>query len=61
MEALHQEYGVKNCENGVAFWFTLKSGSMPGGEAEDAPEEQVQLPEHRKENVRDDADWRKVD
>ena len=32
-----------------------------GGEAEDAPEEQVQLPEHSEENVRDDADWRKVD
>ena len=61
MEALHQEYGVKNCENGVAFWFTLKSGSMPGGEAEAVPEEQVQLPEHSEENVRDDADWRKVD
>ena len=61
MEALHQEYGVKNCENGVAFWFTLKSGSMPGGEAEAVPEEQGQLPEHSEENVRDDADWRKVD
>ena len=61
MEALHQEYGVKNCENGVAFWFTLKVGSMPGGEAEAVPEEQVQLPEHSEENVRDDADWRKVD
>ena len=61
MEALHQEYGVKNCENGVAFWFTLKSGSIPGGEAEAVPEEQVQPPEHSEENVRDDADWRKVD
>ena len=23
MESFHQEYGVKNYENGVEFWFTL--------------------------------------
>ena len=25
MESFHQQYGVENCENGVAFWFELKS------------------------------------
>ncbi len=26
MESLHQDYGVRNCEDGVEFWFELKSG-----------------------------------
>ena len=54
-------YGVKNCEDGVAFWFTLKSGNMPGGEAEEASSENAQLPENSGDDVRDDASWRKVD
>ena len=27
MESMHQEYGVKNCEDGVEFWFTLERQS----------------------------------
>lgn len=34
MEALHQEYGVRNCEEGVEFWFTLKSGNNVCGDGE---------------------------
>ncbi len=26
MESFHQDYGVRNCEDGVEFWFELKSG-----------------------------------
>ena len=29
MDSFHQQYGVKNYENGVAFWFELESGSQP--------------------------------
>ena len=35
MESFHQKYGVKNFENGVAFWFELDAktdGSMPAEE-----------------------------
>ena len=28
MEGMHQEYGVRNLENGVEFWFTLDRNSM---------------------------------
>lgn len=34
MEALHQEYGVRNCEEGVEFWFTLKNGNNVCGDGE---------------------------
>ena len=36
MESFHQRYGVKNFENGVAFWFELdaKAESFPDAEAE---------------------------
>jgi signal transduction histidine kinase len=30
MESFHQQYGVRNCEDGVAFWFELKSGGSAG-------------------------------
>ena len=28
MESFHQAYGVRNCEDGVEFWFELKSGDQ---------------------------------
>ncbi len=28
MDSFHQEYGVYNCEDGVAFWFELRPGNM---------------------------------
>ncbi len=28
MESFHEEYGVYNCEDGVAFWFELQSGDV---------------------------------
>ena len=34
MDSFHQQYGVKNYENGVAFWFELKSGNQPSQEGE---------------------------
>ena len=30
MNAIHQEYGVKNYENGVEFWFELDRGEGEG-------------------------------
>ena len=36
MDSFHQQYGVKNYENGVAFWFELESGNQPLHEEKDA-------------------------
>lgn len=44
MESFHQQYGVRNCEDGVEFWFELQSGETavavePGAEMERADRE----------------------
>ncbi len=35
MESFHQSYGVRNCEDGVAFWFELKDGEHDQENRED--------------------------
>ena len=34
MESHHQKYGVQNCADGVEFWFELRSGTSPAGDAQ---------------------------
>ncbi len=40
MEALHQDYGVKNYDNGVEFWFDLDTQSKAPGEIEERADDQ---------------------
>lgn len=40
MEALHQDYGVKNYDNGVEFWFDLDTQSKAPGEMEERADDQ---------------------
>lgn len=43
MESFHQRYGVKNFENGVAFWFELdaRTGGEPGAGGETAEDDRT--------------------
>lgn len=77
MEGLHQEYGVRNVEAGVAFWFTLKSGctgtesgaeSAGDNESREAGKREGDLPDGAHETDAPDrypevvdAPWRKVE
>lgn len=45
MDSFHQQYGVSNCEDGVAFWFELKLGNR----AKDAGQRE-KLPDGREES-----------
>ncbi len=35
MDSFHQNYGVRNCENGVEFWFELRSGDTDAAAGSD--------------------------
>ncbi len=54
MDSFHQNYGVRNCEDGVAFWFELQCGDyLYGAEAEDDKGSETE----DKNTVRD-GEWR---
>lgn len=62
MESFHQEYGVENRQDGVAFWFTLKNGNAPHTEEKDLPDNSDKgAQEVQDGQIRDDAKWHTID